>query len=194
MKYTKEDIKNLLNKNNALDANKLRKTELTVQQAYNIFYDVEQIPTCEGCQKELKFGSFISGYGTCRNRSCPLEKQKTKAKKVIGLSQKVEKEYTCHECGQVKMSKSNLKICPSCVKILNKEKILKLEPSTTEECITVITEFLDKNIKSDHWTETLQSKYPNVYVQLFNIKNEYQVTITKENIEKMFKNILEKYK
>ena len=85
--YTKQDIQNMLTKNNGLDSNKLRKTNLTPQQAYNILYEINEIPKCSGCQKDLRFGSFKSGYGTCGDRSCSLEKEKTKAKKQIGLSQ-----------------------------------------------------------------------------------------------------------
>ena len=71
----------MLNKNNGLDANKLRKTSLTPQIAYNIFYEIAEIPRCQGCQKDLRFGSFKTGYGTCGDRICPLEKEKTKARK-----------------------------------------------------------------------------------------------------------------
>ncbi len=40
--YTKQDIQNMLNKNNGLDSNKLRKTNLTPQQAYNILYEISK--------------------------------------------------------------------------------------------------------------------------------------------------------
>ena len=86
--YSKQDIQNLINKNNCLDSNKLRKTTLTTQLAYNIFYEIKEIPKCSGCQKDLRFGSFKTGYGTCGDRSCSLEKAKTKARKQIGISQK----------------------------------------------------------------------------------------------------------
>ena len=170
--YTKQDIQNMLNKNNGLDANKLRKTSLTPQIAYNIFYEIAEIPRCQGCQKDLRFGSFKTGYGTCGDRSCPLEKEKTKARKQIGLSQKQYSNVTCEKCGKISKTKNhNQKICPSCVKIIKKENILQnIIPSSIEKLKEVITKFLDEDRRSDSWNEILQKTYPDVFVLAFNYK------------------------
>ena len=170
--YTKQDIQNMLNKNNGLDANKLRKTSLTPQIAYNIFYEIAEIPRCQGCQKDLRFGSFKTGYGTCGDRSCPLEKEKTKARKQIGLSQKQYSNVTCEKCGKISKTKNhNQKICPSCVKIIKKENILQnIIPSSIEKLKEVITKFLDEDRRSDQWNEILQKTYPDVFVLAFNYK------------------------
>lgn len=170
--YSKQDIQNMLNKNNGLDVNKLRKTSLTPQIAYNIFYEITEIPKCQGCQKELRFTSFIHGYGSCGDRSCSLEKEKTKAKKQINLSTKQKIDVTCEHCGKISKSKQhNQKICPSCVKIIKKENILQNTiPSSTEKLKEVITKFLDEDRRSDSWNETLQKTYPDVFVLAFNYK------------------------
>ena len=172
--YSKQDIQNLINKNNCLDSNKLRKTTLTTQLAYNIFYEIKEIPKCSGCQKDLRFGSFKTGYGTCGNRSCPLEKAKTKARKQIGISQKQYIDVICEKCGKISKSKQhNQKVCHSCVKIIKKEDILKnTPPSSIEKLKEVINSFLDEERRPDSWNEVLQKRFPDVFVLAHNFKEE----------------------
>ena len=172
--YTKQDIQNMLNKNNCLDVNKLRKTTLTTQLAYNIFHEITETPKCLGCQKDLRFTSFIRGYGPCGDRSCPLEKEKTKSKMQISLSQRQEIDVTCERCNKTSKTKQyNQKICPSCVKIIKKENILKNNPpASIEKLKEVINSFLDEERKPDSWNEVMQNKFPDVFVLAHNFKEE----------------------
>ena len=78
--YTKQDIQNMLNKNNGLDSNKLRKTNLTPQQAYNILYEINEIPKCSGCQKDLRFGSLKVAMELAEIEVVHLKKRKQKLK------------------------------------------------------------------------------------------------------------------
>ena len=175
MEYCKEDIQKMLNKKGGIDSNKLKKIDLTPQDCYNIFYAIDT-PICEGCKKELKFLSFKAGYGTCSNRSCPLEKAKTAIKKQQSFDKRCVKEIECQQCHNLVKTKINLTICQSCVKSNKKAKILKLIPATNIEVVECIDSLLkETDLKPDHWTEKLMKSFQSVYVKLVNFRDEYKL-------------------
>ena len=102
----------------------------------------------------------MRGYGPCGDRSCPLEKEKTESKMQISLSQRQEIDVTCERCNKTSKTKQyNQKICPSCVKIIKKENILKNNPpASIEKLKEVINSFLDEERRPDSWNEVLQKK------------------------------------
>ena len=175
---TKEYIeKELLNKSGNLNPNKTRKLNISNEELYLIYHELEK-PYCKGCKLPLRFYSFKKGYTTCGNRSCPIEKEKTISKKAKNTKNKPKKEVQCSVCGKKVLTKRhNLKTCNSCVKKLNKEQALKTEPATKEKTKSII-KFLEENYSPDHWNEPLMGNFPDVYVFVNIYKKENNLDIS----------------
>ena len=72
---TKEYIENnLLNKNKGLDSNKRAQTNLSAEELYLIYHDIE-VPLC-GCGQKRKFHNFAKGYKEYCGMKCSFSLEK----------------------------------------------------------------------------------------------------------------------
>lgn len=158
IRITKEFIENnLFNKNKTIDGNKSKLLDCSVQELYNIYFDITEIPKCY-CGNELDFLNFKKGYRLYCSSKCSSNSEDKKIK----MKQTCIERYGVENPYQSELIKNKIK--QSCIINYGVENPMhsdEIKDKFRQTCL--ITYGVENPSQSDKVkskkTETSQRKY-----------------------------------